>query len=42
MPLDALLGVLVAVSAAAGALVSQLLQSIWRVIRGVSIVYTPI
>jgi len=40
--LGALLGALAAVSAVAGALVSHILQSLWRMINGIHISYEPI
>lgn len=42
MPLDAAIGALIAVSAAAGAIVSEFLQTLWRMIRGIHITYEPI
>lgn len=42
MPLDALLGALVGVSAIGGALVSSLLQNIWRMLCGIHVTYDPI
>jgi hypothetical protein len=42
MPLDAVLGAIVGLSAAGGALVLSMLQTIWRWISGIHVSYEPI